>query len=323
MYEYATAIGIDIGRTMIRTSLVRYGGKIISDFSYTFDEKPDRDSLISIIVNAVNNTRAEAKNQKINPLCIGIAAKGFINYREGIIYGPDQGIEGWKDVALGKLMSAETGLPVFIDNDANLMAIAEHFNGAGKGFGNIVFVALRSGIGGAIIIDGKLYRGSDNAGGEIGQMSIDMFGNYSDKGIRGSLEYFASSVALVRNYLVLSSQIQEGNGNMTDKISARDVFELSYEGDPHAKIAVRDNANYVGAGLANLISIFAPDIIILGGGMSMARDEYYQMIEESAASNTLEYTRRNVKIVRAKLGFNASLLGAGIYALTRLDGKHI
>jgi len=323
MYEYATAIGVDIGRTMIRTSLVRYGGKILSDFSYKYESIPDRDSLISMIIDAVVNTRAEAKIQKINPLCIGIAAKGFVNYREGIIYGPDQGIEGWKDVPLGKLISAETGLPAFIDNDANLMAIAEQYNGAGKGFDNIVFVALRSGIGGAIIIDGKLYRGSNNAGGEIGQMSIDMFGNYSDKGIRGSLEYFASSVALVRNYLVLSSQINEGAGNITDKIWARDVFELSYKGDHHAKMAVRDNANYVGAGLANLISIFSPDIIILGGGMAMARDEYYEMIEESAASNTLEYTRRDVKIVRAKLGFNASLLGAGIYALTRLDGKHI
>jgi len=110
---------------------------------------------------------------------------------------------------------------------------------------------------------------------------------------------------------------------MNDKLRARDIFELSYEGDPHAKIAVRDNANYVGAGLANLISIFSPDIIILGGGMAMAGNEYFDMIKESAASNTLEYCRRKVRIVRAKLGFHASLMGAGIYALTRLDGKHI
>jgi glucokinase len=323
MYEYATAIGIDIGRTMIRTSLVRYGGEIISDYSYIFDSIPDKDGLVSKILEAVSKIRNEARNKKINPLCIGIAAKGFVNYREGIIYGPDQGIEGWRDVQLGKIISSETGLPVYVDNDAKLMAIAELFKGAGKGFQNIVFVALRSGIGGALIIDGKLYRGSDNAGGEIGQMSIDVSGEYSDKGIRGSLEYYASSVALVNDYLLLSGKIKEEEGKHGNKIRARDVFELSYKGDDHAKTAVRNNAHYVGAGLANLVSIFAPDLIILGGGMAMARDEYFNMVRDSLVSNTIEYCRQNVRIVKAKLGFHASLMGAGIYALTRLDGKYI
>lgn len=323
MYEYATAIGLDIGRTMIRTAIVQYGGKIICDFSYNYDSTPDRDMLIKNVINAVSVTRKKAADHKVNPLCIGIAAKGFIDYREGIIFGPDQGIKGWENVPLCSMVSSETGLPVYIDNDANLMAIAELYNGAALGFNNIIFVALRSGIGGAIIIDGKLYRGAFNAGGEIGQMSLDMFGQYSDKGIRGSFEYYASSVALVRNYLVISGQRKEGNNITTEKLRARDVFELSYKGDNHAQMAVKDNANYIGAGLANLISIFSPDIIILGGGMSMARDEYFKMITESAHANSLEFCRRNVKIVRAKLGFHASLQGAAIYALTRLDGKYI
>ncbi|MEA1886693.1 MAG: ROK family protein [Bacteroidota bacterium] len=323
MYEYATAIGLDIGRTMIHTALVRYGGKIIDDFSYKYDSISDRDMLIKMVIEAVSRTRKEAAAHNVNPLCVGIAAKGFIDYREGIILGPDQGIDGWKDVPLGKMVSSETGLPVFLDNDANLMAIAEHYNGAARGFANVVFVALRSGIGGAIIIEGKLYRGTDNAGGEIGQMSLDMFGQYSDKGIRGSFEYFASSVALVRNYLLMSGQIKNTTNDFKDKLSARDVFELGHNGDYYAKMAIKDNANYIGAGLANLISIFSPDIIILGGGMAMAGDEYFDMIKDSANSNSIEFCRKNVKIVRAKLGLHASLQGAGIYALTRLDGKHI
>ncbi len=323
MYEYATAIGLDIGRTMIRTAIVRYGGDIICDISYMYDRIPDRDILIKNIIDAVSATRAKASDYNVNPLCVGIAAKGFIDYRDGIIFGPDQGIKGWEDVPLGSMVSSATGLPVFIDNDANLMAIAELYNGAASGFSNIIFVALRSGIGGAIIIDGKLYRGAYNAGGEIGQMSLDMFGQYSDKGIRGSFEYFASSVALVRNYLVLSGQLKDVSNNINEKLRARDVFELSYKGDQYAIKAVKDNAGYIGAGLANLISIFSPDIIILGGGMSMAGDEYIEMIKESASANSLEFCRKDVKIVRAKLGFHASLQGAAIYALTRLDGKHI
>ncbi len=150
-----------------------------------------------------------------------------------------------------------------------------------------------------------------------------MSGEYSDKGIRGSLEYYASSVALVNDYLVLSGKIKEDPGKLNNNVRARDVFELSYKGDDHTKKAVRKNAGYVGAGLANMVSIFAPDLIILGGGMAMARDEYLEMIRESVVANTLEYCRQNVSIVRAKLGFHASLMGAGIYALTRLDGKQI
>jgi len=323
MYEYATAIGLDLGRSMIRTAIIRYGGEILSDMSFSYNKVPDRKELITMITQALHKTRSEASSIKLNPLCVGIAAKGFIDFRNGIICGPDQGIKGWTDVPLGKIISKEIGLPVFLDNDANLMAIAEYYNGAAKGFNNVVFVALRSGIGGAIIINGMLYRGADNAGGELGQMSIDINGKYNEKGIKGSFEYYASSVALVNNYLLLSGQLKDDTSEINSKLRARDVFDLSYKGDKYATRAVSNNAAYIGAGLGNLISIFSPDIIVLGGGMAMAKDDYFEMIKNSAASNTLEFCRKNLKIVRAKLGFHASLQGAGIYALTRLDGKYI
>lgn len=323
MYKYATSIGVDVGQTMIRSAVIRYGGEVLTDLTLRHDPVKNSDELISHIISAVSKTRQEAYRLKVNPLCVGIAARGFVDYKKGIILGPDQGVKGWENIRLSKIVNAETGLPAFIDNDAKLMAIAEHHNGAAKSYDNVVFVTLRSGIGGAIIIDGKLYRGYDNAGGEIGQMSLDVLGQFSDKGIRGSFEYFASSVALIRNYLALSGQINEKGVKSNDRLRARDVFELSYRGDKPASKAVADNANYVGAGLANLISIFAPDIIILGGGMAMAKDVYLDMIRESAYSNSLGFCRKNVKIIRAKLGFHASLQGAGIFALTRLDGKHI
>lgn len=323
MYKYATSIGIDIGQTMIRSAIVSYGGEVLADLSIKHERVKTSSELISHIISAVSKIRKEASAINLNPLCAGIAARGFVDYKKGVIKGPDQGISGWENVQLSKIVSSETGLPVFIDNDAKLMAIAEYHNGAARNYDNVVFVTLRSGIGGAVIIDGKLYRGADNAAGEIGQMSLDSFGQFSDKGIRGSFEYFASSVALVRNYLALSGQINEKGDMSNANIRARDIFELSYKGDIVAKKVVADNANYIGAGLANLISVFAPDAIILGGGMAMARDVYYDMIRESAFSNSLAFCRENVRIIRAKLGFNASLQGAGIFALTRLDGKHI
>ncbi|MEZ5001312.1 MAG: ROK family protein [Bacteroidales bacterium] len=142
----------------------------------------NRDQLLEMIIEAVNQTRIKAREHKTNPLCVGIAAKGFIDFKNGMVIGPDQDVAGWTDVPLAKIVSGATSLPCYVDNDANLMAIAEYNFGVAAGYNNIIYVALRSGIGGAIIIDGKLYRGNNNAGGEIGQMSIDLFGPIARSG---------------------------------------------------------------------------------------------------------------------------------------------
>lgn len=323
MYKNATSVGIDIGRTQIRSALIRYDGEVLDNLVFQIENRLNRDQLLDMVIEAVNQTRIKARPHKTNPLCVGIAAKGFIDFKTGLVIGPDQDVEGWNDVPLAKIVSGATSLPCYVDNDANLMAIAEYNFGVAAGYSNIIYVALRSGIGGAIIIDGKLYRGNNNAGGEIGQMSIDLFGPYSSIGIRGSLEYFASSVALVRSYCAMSGKIEPQNESTGVGIRAKEVFELSYRGDPNAMRAIEENALYVGSGLANLISIFSPEIIVLGGGMALARDGYIDLIRENAFKNSIEYCRRDVKIEKATLGYNGSLKGAALFALTRLDGKYI
>jgi glucokinase len=256
----------------------------------------------------------------INPICIGIAAKGFIDHKAGIILGPDKGIKDWKNVPLAQIVNNETGLPVFVGNDANMMTIAEHRFGAAKGFNNIVFVALRTGIGGGIIINGKLYRGVNNAGGEVGQMIINYDNGLSDLGIRGSYEYFASASAMVRRY---NEELHKHENSDFTSISCKEIFELSYSGDKTAIKIVDENAELVGIGLANLITIFAPEIIVVGGGMSEAKNSYFSMIKKSAFANSLENCRSEVKIERAHLGSAASLLGSAFYGLTRLAGKTV
>ncbi len=200
------------------------------------------------------------------------------------------------------------------------MTIAEHRFGAAKGYDNIIFVALRSGIGGGIIINGKLYRGVNNAGGEVGQMIINFENAKSDKGIRGSYEQFASASAIVRRY---NEEIAVPDGELSKPLSCREIFELSYRNSAVALKVVKENAMLVGIGLANLITIFAPQIIVLGGGMSEANDSYLSMIKDSAFANSLENCRSEVKIERAHLGSSASLLGSAYYGMTRLAGKSI
>ena len=320
MLNHAAAIGIDIGRNAIRIAVVRIHGEVISAKSFPLDPVQTRDYLISNILDAIRDIRQSVASEGINPICIGTAAKGFIDHTSGIVLGPDQGIKDWVNVPLAKIINQETGLPAYVGNDANMMTIAEHRFGAAKGYSNIVFVALRTGIGGGIIINGKLYRGMNNAGGEVGQMIINFENETSDKGIRGSYEQFASASAIMRRYREENGIVNKGEFK---NLSCREIFELSYKNEPVAVKVVNENAGLVGIGLANLITIFAPEIIVLGGGMSEARDNYLSMIKASAFANSLENCRSQVKIERAHLGSKASLLGSAYYGMTRLAGKSI
>ena len=320
MFKSTAAIGADIGRNVLRIAVVNYGGEVLAVNSYHLAEKQSAGYLIEKAIDAVRTIRKKVAEAGVNPICVGISAKGFIDQKAGIIIGPDRGIKGWKNVPLAKLVSKATGLPVFLGNDASLMTIAEQRFGAARDFSNVVFVALRSGIGGGIIINGKLYRGANNAGGEIGQMIINFDNGLSDKGIKGSFEHHASAAALVRRYLELSAK---KSSRKRTSFTGKEVFDLSYKNNVAARKAVRENAELVGIGLANLIAIFAPEIIVIGGGLSQARDSYIDMIRKSAFANSLENCRVGVKIERAKLGTNAPLLGGAYYSMIRLAGKTI
>ncbi len=321
MFRHTAAIGADIGRFSFDVAVVNFGGEVITRKSFPFEHANTKDSLISKLVKAIAGIRLSVATLGINPICIGISVKGFIDHHDGIVLGPDHGIKGWTNVPLSKIINKETGLPTYVGNDANLMTIAEHRFGVAKDFNNVVFVGLRTtGIGGGIIINGNLYRGVNNAGGEIGQMIINYRDGLSDKGIRGSFEHFACATALVRRY----TEIIKQSASTGHKIpSCKEIFELSYQNEKAAVKAVKENAEIVGIGLANLITIFAPEIIVIGGGMAEARDSYIEMIKESAFANSLENCRSEVRIERAKLGFNASLLGSAYYSMLRLAGNSI
>ena len=318
MFNHAAAIGADIGHNSLKIAVVKIRGEIVAAKTYTLNQEQSRDYLVEKLLDAIREIRQTVASDGINPICVGTAVKGFIDHKAGVVLGPDHGIKDWTNVPLAKIVNQETGLPAYVGNDANMMTIAEHQFGAAKGFDNIIFVALRTGIGGGIIINGKLYRGVNNAGGEVGQMIINFDKGISNIGIRGSYEYFASAASIVRRY---AEEIEGTYDSKNKPLTCKEIFELSYTGSPVAVNIVKENAEMVGIGLANLISIFAPEIIVLGGGMSEAKDSYFEMIKKSAFDNSLENCRSEVKIERAYLGSAAALLGCAYYSLSRLAGK--
>jgi glucokinase len=319
MFRFATAIGADIGRSSIRIAVVRMTGEIIASSETALVKEQSLSYLTTSLADSIKNIRMKVAADGINPICIGIAAKGFIDHGAGVILGPDQDIKDWKNVPLARIINEASGLPAFVGNDANMMTLAEHRFGAARGYDNAIFVALRTGIGGGLILNGKLYRGVNDAGGEIGQMIINYDNGVSNLGIKGSYEHLASATAIVRRYRELTGRL----GESRKILSCREIFELSYTGDEIAGRVISENAEITGIGIANLISIFAPQIIILGGGMSNARDQYIDEIKKSAFENSLENCRAQVKIEKALLGDDASLMGSAYHALVRLAGKNI
>lgn len=318
MYPHAAAIGADLGRFAIRTAVVRYDGKILLRESFPLSLKLTRQNIISSLQSSIWRTRELAAIKGINPLAVGLSAPGFIDHDSGIVLGPDHGIKGWKNVPLASLLQSGTGFPVYAGNDANLMTIAEHRFGRAKGYRHVIFIALRTGIGGGIIIDGRLYRGVNNTGGEIGMMIINPgAGNEPVRG-RGTLEEYASAGALVKRYLQESGEDLSGAA----LLRARSIFEKSAAGDAVARKVVDENALYIGIGMANIVSIFAPEMIVLGGGMSLAGDHYLSEIRRQTRLHSLSWCSRGLKIEKATLGDDAAVAGAAWYALERLDGRH-
>ncbi len=318
MFDFTSAIGADIGRYSIRIAVVKNDGEILAVRSYPLENEQTRESVTGRLFEAIRDIRQVVAADQINPICVGVSAKGFVDHRTGKIIGPDQGIIDWNDVPLAKMIKQETGLPAWVDNDANMMTIAEHRFGAARGYRNIIFVALRTGIGGGIIIGGKLYRGADNAGGEIGQMIISSANGTSDKGIRGSWEYVASASSVVRRYYE-----EAGAETPVAGITCKEIFEMSNRDILPARKVVDENASLVGIGLANLITIFAPEIIVLGGGMAEAGKSYISLIRRYAETNSLENCRKDLKIEKACLGAAGSLIGSAYWSMLRLAGQNI
>jgi len=314
LYPHAAAIGADLGRFFVRTAVVRFDGKLLLKESFPLSEKLTRANIVSSLEAALRHTREQAAAIGVNPIAIGVSVPGFIDHDRGVVLGPGHGIRGWKNVPLATELNSTSGLPVYIGNDANLMTVAEHRFGAAKGFRHVIFIALRTGIGGGIIIDGKLYRGVNNAGGEVGMMIINT-GRPGDvmRGV-GTLEEYACGRALVKQYLSAIGEI-----GISDSMRAADVFRLSREGDSAAGFAIAENARFIGIGLANLVSIFAPEIIVLGGGMALAGDDYLNEIKRQTLLNSLPECSRGLKMEKAVLGADASVIGSAWYALSRLD----
>jgi glucokinase len=312
-----SVLAIDLGGTKIIAAAVLSTGEIISrKYSLTLADEGPR-PVINRLSSAVAETMAQARLKTSDIAGIGIAAAGIIDTKEGIVT-TSPNLSGWRDVPLRDIIAERLGLTTYLINDASAAALGEHRFGAGRGVDNLIYLTVSTGIGGGIIIDGELYLGADGCAGEIGHMIIETHGPQCNCGKFGCLEALASGSAMTEesvrrlNQGEKSSIIRLVDGRL-ESITAETVSLAARKGDSLACDIVARAATYLGIGLANLVNIFNPELIVIGGGVSKMGNMLLAPARKAIREIAFKLPARTARIVRARLGSNAGIIGAAVY----------
>ncbi len=252
---------------------------------------------------------------------VGIGSPGVIDSQKGeVVHWSNF---SWHDVPLGKMLSEKIGKPVFVTNDANAAALGEAKYGAGKRFSDSVLITLGTGVGGGIILDGKLFEGYKSAGAELGHMVICKDGEPCSCGRRGCLEAYASATALMR---MTKEEMQKNRESAMWNISpalsdvdGKTAFLAAEQGDASGQKVVENYVQALGEGIANIVNLLRPQAIVLGGGVSAQGEALLVPLRKYVSENIyVSQTYAPIEILCASLGNDAGLYGAGQYAADRL-----
>ena len=311
-------IGVDLGGTKMLVGVVDSEQHIHHE---------SRESSIGLteeeLVADLADELLEAKRARSHVLAAGLGIPATIDHRRGVaIQAVNLDIS---DVPLRDLMGERLGLPVYVDNDANVAALAEFLYGAGKGARHIVMLTIGTGIGGGLILNGEIYRGSIGAGAELGHIVIDENGPPCQGNCpnHGCVETYASGTALAREGKAAAEREPDsalGKALAQGPIVGRTVTDLAMKGDPSATEVVAQAGRHLGVALASLANVFDPDVIVIGGGVSAVGDLMLDPAREELSSRALPPMNRTpVKL--AELGPDAGMIGAAAMALIELDGE--
>jgi glucokinase len=313
--EAATILGIDIGGTKCAVVLGRRDGKILQRKSMrTLSGKLSPEEVLTQLADLARQMLDETGTDLTAVSGVGISCGGPLDTKTGIIYAPPN-LPDWKAVPVKAFFTQALGLPIYVENDANATAVAEWRYGAGKGFRNVVFMTMGTGIGGGIILDGKLYRGTNDLAGELGHQTILINGPQCGCGKRGCLEALASgpSIArLARESLMYGRHkrvLALADGIPAD-ITAAHVIAAAKEGDEFAIGILNEAGTYMGVGIANVIQILNPEVVILGTIAVHAGDLILEPIRNAVTEFAWPRSREACKIVPAALGDGAQDLAA-------------
>ncbi|MGW8439585.1 ROK family glucokinase [Paenibacillus sp. S33] len=303
-------VGVDLGGTAIKVGICNENGQLLHTYEGPTETDKGVDVVIGNIEKYVRHIVEQSPYEWDQLKGVGAGVAGFTNVRDGIIVlAPNI---GFRDVPIRALLENRIGKPVKIDNDANVAALGEAWAGAGKGIENCVCYTLGTGVGGGIIINGKIYQGSSGMAGEIGHISVvpDLEAIQCGCGKMGCLETVSSATGIIR---MAKDAVERGDRTslaLEDQIAAKEVFDAAKAGDEVALRIVNRAAFYLGKSMAAVAAVLNPELFIIGGGVSKAGDFLFEEMRRVYAKLVPEPLQKGVYIVPAVLGNDAGIVGA-------------
>ena len=311
-------LAIDIGGTQFGLALATPDGRVIKHIQHQTDRADHADKRIDLILAASKTLISQS-----SVLACGIGFGGPVNFDTQRIVNSTH-VSGWDDCPLPEIVEQHLGVPAIIDNDANVGALGEFTSGAGKNSRHIIYYTVSTGIGAGIIIHGEIYRGGNGYAGELGHVPILRDGPQCDCGNRGCLEALCSGTAIgKRATAAVQKQPRKGiaitrTANNTP-ITAKTLFDTARSGDPYARVLVDEICTDLGQGLAMAVNAFAPDVIVIGGGVSNAGRILFEPLYRETRRFLMPIHRPHLRIAPAKLKNHSVLLGAVALAKQRIQ----
>jgi len=300
----------DLGGTHLRAAVVGCDGTIHYRFKQPTPKSEKPDGIVHALVDAAHEGERQTAPRGGQISAISIAVPGTVNIENGVVVkAPNVPcLDGFR---LGAALESELKWPAILENDANAAAIGEMWQGAGRGYNSIVCVTLGTGVGGGIILDGQLWRGADGSAAEIGHLGVDPFGGVPcGCGSRGCLEVYASATAIVRMTREARPRYPDSILHTSEDLTSETVYQAGLEGDELALEVFRRMGVYLGIGLASLVNLLNPEIIVIGGGLSNGWELFERHMHQQVLERAFALPARKVKITRAECGDDAGFLGA-------------
>ena len=323
MTDERPVVGVDLGGTTVLSAVIDPAGKILSRAKVRTQADTGVENVLDRIAGCVREAIECARLEVSDIAGMTIGSPGPLDSEKGIVIdAPNLG--GWKNVPLADGIHERIGVRTFVENDVDAGTLAEFVYGAARGASSVVGVFVGTGIGGGVIIDGKLVSGASGISGEIGHIIVRTGGDKCGCGLRGCMEAYAGRKNMAR---WMRQAVQKGEESMLADVLADDIMKLKSKKlkkawkaeDPLTRRALGRACKFLGAGIGSVINLLSPDVIVMGGGVYEALGkELLPILIPEVKRNALKACAENVRIVLAELGDDAVVLGAGVMARRRL-----
>jgi glucokinase len=309
-------IGVDLGGTNLRTALLTSDGDILDKSKEATHVSEGWNNVVVRIVDNIAQQREHAVKRALDVLAIGVGAPGVIQMDTGVVE-KSPNFPDWNNIPLRSELEKALHVPVFIENDANAAALGEQWRGAGRGVNNMILLTLGTGVGGGIVLNNKIFHGADGMAGELGHMTLVPDGRPCSCGNIGCLEMYASARGIIQSYQ--EEQIKSAPSGALPAMTSEEIYQAARAGDPIARRVMKEMGRILGIGMANLINIFNPEMIVIGGGVKDAWNLFIDATRDEIMKRAFSGPARRTRIVPSLLGDDAGMVGAAAAALQKLD----